>query len=146
MKSDYNFIARTGIVRNFPVSPQEYIRLVSGGKLKMVKHRGKYRHLIDDVFGVFYPDNDKTIVKKWSYPYEDIEERWKMITDGLKGFPVCFLILDEEHEKGIYRVYSGDKVLKFFAFVEGRHCTMQAYNRDVIWDFKLFGRGNLIWE
>lgn len=146
MVSEYNFLTMTEVLKNFPITRKEYTNLVVGGKLKLTRRKDKHRHVIEEVFNYFYPENEKTIVKKWSYPYEDINERWRIIKNGLKGFPVCFLFLDEEHETGIYRVYDCDRVLKFFAFIDGRDCTLLAYNRDVFLDFKVFMRSNLVWE
>ena len=146
MISDYNFITTTELLKNFPVTQYEYAKLVTNGRLKVVKHKGRHKQHVDSVFALFYPENKKTIVRKWCFPYEDINERWRIICDGLKAFPVCFLLLDKEHENGIYRVYSKDKVLKFFMLVEGRDCTLQAYTRDVLDDFKAFSRAELTWD
>lgn len=145
MVSDYNFLTMTEIVRNFPVTQHEYTKMVCVGALKTVKHRGRRKHTINSVFKAFYPENDKVLVKKWEYPYEDIDERWKIICGNLKGFPVCFTFLDEEHEKGIYRIYDHDKVLRMHVFIEGNSCIMQAYNRDVGWDEFKFVKKELTW-
>lgn len=145
MTSDYNFISMTEIVRNFPVTQYEYARMVSSGALKMVKQNSRHKHTIDSVFQLFYPDNNGIIVKKWEYPYEDINERWGLICGNLKWFPRCYAVLPEEHEKGIYRVYDHDKVLRIILFIEGKRCTMQAYNRNVGWKEFAFIEKELTW-
>ena len=145
MTSDYNFISMTEVVRNFPITQYEYAKMVSGGVLKMIKHRGRHKHTIDSVFRVFHPDNDGVIIKKWEYPYEDINERWGIICGNLKGFPRCYFTFNEEHETGIYRVYDHDRVLKMFVFIEGKRCTMQAYNRNVGWEEFGFIEKELTW-
>ena len=53
--------------------------------------------------------------------------------------------MPEEHEKGIYRVYDHDKVLRIILFIEGKRCTMQAYNRNVGWEEFGFIEKELTW-
>lgn len=144
-KSDYNFISMTEILKNFPITQHEYARLVSSGKLKMIRRKGVLKHTLQSVFEYFYPDNEKTIVKKWSYPYEDIGERWRIICDKLRLFPKSFMMLGEEHERGIYRVYDRNAVLRIFLFVEGRECTILAFDRNAELDFKRFHYAELTW-
>lgn len=143
--SEYNFLASTDLQRNFPITQYELTKKVTNGEIKMTKHKGRYVYPIDAVFALFYPGNEATLVKRWNYPYEDIYEKWVLLRERLKMLPVCFMMLPEERETGIYRVYDRNRTLKFFMFVDGKECTLQAYNKDALDDFKRFYKSEWTW-
>lgn len=143
--SEYNFVSAKDLMRNFPIGRDRLAKTVGKGAMRLVKYKGNYVYPLEAVFDYFYPGNDEVLVKMWNFSYEDIDQKWQSLRQRLKMFPICFFHLPEEKEHGIYRVYDCNRVLKFFVYIKGNECTLQAYNKDAVLDFDRFFQSKRTW-